>query len=354
MKKLLVPFIVLSLLSFTGCSKKTTEPTPPPTPAPRLIVDTVSVAPNMDSVDTPVWSLVDSALVEIGGEPATYGFDPSLGKIDVTLKAIRNNDTLYIYAKWKDANADLWGNYIQHTANYGTWVQNTSEGEDKFFVFFDTGNNGSEKANCASMCHATEMKASAGGHVDIWNWKSTTTAPAKLCEDQWMRGDSGMVLDAIYPNFYAYKSNWRADYGGLNWEEPLMMHKSDTAFHSPFLFKEDAVVYKLQVGWKTLAIVPGYYIDSTIYDSPDRSASSRWDILSASRFDSLSTPHTWTVVFARALNTGRLDDDARFDNVDSVQVTIAAADGQVPYQLPDLIYEWQHSGSKPFYIILKP
>ncbi len=60
------------------------------------------------------------------------------------------------------------------------------------------------------------------------------------------------------------------------------------------------------VGWKTGAIVSGYLIDSTIYDSADRSASSRWDVRTASKYDSVSTPHTWSVVFARSFFTGNV------------------------------------------------
>lgn len=351
MRKLLTPLIALSLLYFSGCSKKSTEPNPPPTPSPRLIVDTVSVAPNMDSVDTPVWNLVDSVQVEIGGEQSTYGYDTDIGKIDVTLKAIKKAGTLFIYARWKDNIANLWGSYIRQTAQFGIWEHVTSEGEDKFFVLFDAGDNGTEKANCATMCHSTSMSTTGGGHADVWNWKSTSTDPGRLADDEWLSSTS-LAFDAIYPGMYAYQSNWRPDQGEpYAPETPLMMHKTDTAFHGSVLYKEDAVIFRVDRAWKVPGdTMPGYIIDSTIHSITDGSAGSRWDVRVVSRHDNISTPHTWTVVFSRALYTGN-NDDADLSGLDSVQVTIAAASDQSSDMTN---YSWQHSGSKPFYIILKP
>ncbi len=101
----------------------------------------------------------------------------------------------------KISNADYGGIILQQHHEYMKMgvSQHFMEGEDKFFILFDAGDNGTEKANCATMCHATDMTTTGGGHVDVWNWKSTTTAPARLADDEWMSGDSANSFGRYVP-----------------------------------------------------------------------------------------------------------------------------------------------------------
>ncbi len=352
MKRLLISLLVLLGVLMVGCSKDDGGTNPPPPPAsPRLVVDTTVAAPSMTAVDDAVWNLVDSVNIEIGGDAANYGSDPDLGKINVTMKAITRDGKLYIYARWNDDYANLRGNYIMKTNNeQDPWAHITyaeaKGGEDKFFILFDNGDNGTEKANCATMCHGTSMTTSTdSGNVDVWNWKSTTTAPGRLAEDEWWSHDTAKsdvepyALNLYIDNWYPYHVTG----GGLR---PWKMHSADTAFHGAVLYTEDAIEYKSTKEWQLGYIMPGYVIDTTVYYSSYRSANSRWDVITASRYDSISVSSTWTVVFMRNLYTGN-DDDAMLSVIDSVQIAVAAADNHTTDA-------YQHSGSKPFYLILKP
>lgn len=346
MKKLLIPFIILILSVYLiGCGDdKGSNPTTPTTKPPRLIVDTTVTAPTMSGVDEAVWNMVDSAKVVIGRKVNKSWYDGSIGDT-VIMKAIKKADTLYIRAHWRDGSVKLWGNYIRKadTAHGNMdWEHVVTEGDNKFFILFDGQDNGTEKANCATMCHeaSNTMITSGGGHVDVWNWKSTTSFPGKLADDEWW-GSAGRYQDYIAVNTYMYSTNW----DDLQ-IAPLVMHRDTLDFQGTFLFTIDTVDMDKFLAWPVGFKMPGYIIDSTLYKSPTLSNSSRWDVMTVAEFDSTAAPYTWTVVFRRALNTHT--DDVNLTDLDSVQVTIAAAHNHTS------AYEPEHSGSAPFYIILKP
>ncbi len=344
MKKLSILIMFIPIIYIAGCGgDKGSNPPPPPVPLIRLVVDTTA-APGMSNVNAAIWSAVDSATIEIGGS-SDYGFDADLGKINVILKAIKKNDTLYLRAKWQDANANIWGNYMRPLTQVIDWEQVSSAGDDRFFVMFDAGDNGTEKADCSKMCHATNMRPTTG-HADVINWSATSTAPGFLADDEWWNNVSGRAFDNTI-NAYVYRDNWNAQNN-----TPYYMHKDTTEFHGPYLYLTDTVTMDYAtITWPTDYKMPGYRIDSTIYDSPTRSSYSRWDVAAISQYDSTSTPHTWTIVLARALNTGHADDvNLALAGLDSVQVTIAAANA---HSADPVNASWQHSGSKPLYLILK-
>jgi hypothetical protein len=351
MKKLMIFIFILLAITLSGCGGDDggTKPPPSPTPPVRIVVDTTVTAPTLSDVDEAVWNLIDSVNVEIGGVPSKYGFDAGIGKVNVAMKAIKKGDILYIRARWNDNTANLWGNAIKQTTLDKTWEHLTySGGEDELMLLFDAGDNGTEKADCATMCHATLMNTTGGGRADCWKWKSTTTYPGKMGEDEYW-SSTGRHLDATI-NAYVYKTNWDA-----NTATPDFMHVNDTAFHSPFLYIDDTTnMDNANIHWPTGYMMPGYIIDSTIYYSPTRTNNSRWDIRAVAKYDSTAggAPYYWTVVMARALNTGHATDDADFSGVDSVQVTMAISDAFMNDALVPTAKV--HSGSKPFYIILKP
>ncbi|UCD95614.1 MAG: hypothetical protein JSU69_06065 [Candidatus Zixiibacteriota bacterium] len=312
----------------------------------RLVVDTLAAKPSLTDVNEAVWFEVDSVEVEIGGDPANYGRNANLGEQDAVMKAIKQDDTLYIWVRWRDASSNLWADRFAATGITGSWTQDTAFGEDKFLILFDAQNNGEEGADCATMCHATEHKTTGGGNADVWKWMSTKTNPAFLAEDEWWNG-TGRGEDNTAINTYAHRSNLD-NFAG----RPRFAHVDDTLFEGPFLYTSDTVTLSITFPWPAGYALPGYYIDSTIYNSPDRGQSSMWDVLAIAEHDSTVAiaERTWTVVFARALNTNHAD-DVNLAVLDSVQVTVAATHNDNPDD-PDI---WdEHSGSKPFWIILKP
>jgi hypothetical protein len=328
------------------------------TPPPRLVaIDTVA-APSMLDANDPVWDQIDSVEVEVGFS-STYGQNPQLYKDTLLMKVIKTADMLYIWANWRDGYAHLWGNFSRIKAGLtGIWEQINfnagNGGEDAIFIAFDAGDNGEEGADCASMCHAVQygMATTGGGHVDVWSWKSSTTNPGFLAEDQWW-SSAGNYPDpppAINPQT-VYTVNW------FNFtKQPEWMHEDDTAFHEPFLYAEDIVDFDgaEYMGWSEANYkMPGYIIDSTIYSLAERD--DRWDVLAISHYDSLSTWNRWTVVMARPL-TGLGANDVDLAGLDSIQVTVAVSSNHTDAEIEaSLGYDWlEHSGSVPFYLILNP
>ncbi|PKK84106.1 MAG: hypothetical protein CVT49_04740 [candidate division Zixibacteria bacterium HGW-Zixibacteria-1] len=342
MKKSAILLLIVLLALFIACSDNDDSGTNGngTTPPVRLVVNTTA-QPSPTDVNVG-WGGVDSAVVVIGGS-TTYGINPNLGKQNVVLKAILRNNILYIRAKWHDATASIWGNHIRRTALEGNFEQNVYEGEDKLLMIFDGQNNGDEKADCASMCHITEHYTTGGGNVDAWKWLATKTSPGLMAEDEWWT-DADRLLDSRQPNTYVYRENWNTNTNHAYW-----MHTTGPAYTEPFLYLEDTVAMNPLAAWDVGDKIPGYGIDSTVRTSGTRTLSSVWDVTAISEFDSTGdmTNWTWTVVMARATNTGHTD-DVNLTDLDSIQVAIAATNNDAVGSTTT------HSGAKPFWLILKP
>ena len=342
MRKAAIPLLIILLTLFIACGgDDDSTGGDDNVTVTRLVADTLA-QPSLTDVNVG-WTGVDSAMVEIGGS-ATYGINPNLGKQNMILKAVVRDNILYIRAKWHDANASIWGNHFRRTLNIGDFEHNTYEGEDKLLVVFDAQNNGTEKADCASMCHVTEHYTTGGGNADAWKWLATKTSPGDMGEDEWWNGTE-RVFDARQPNMYVYRDNWNQATFHPSW-----MHTDGPAYTGPFLYLEDTVEFSpLDPNWETGDKIPGYGIDSTIYGSATRTLSSIWDVRAISHFDSSGdiSGWSWTVVMSRALNTGHAD-DVNLTSLDSVQISVAATNNDA------VSAPTAHSGSKPFYLILKP
>ncbi len=220
-------------------------------------------------------------------------------------------------------------------------------GEDALMIIFDAGDNGDEKADCASMCHAVAygMATTGGGHVDAWCWKSAKIAPAHLAEDQWW-GGTGNFLDppaSINPQ-RPYEANWSDLF-----DRPIWMHEDDTTFKGPYLYVEDAIEFdgNPYIGWDSASgyKMPGHLIDTNIYSLSSRD--DRWNVLAASDYDSISVPHYWTVVLSRTLAPAS-SSDVDLQDLDSIQISLAVSSDHTYGEDPQFR---DHSGAVPFYII---
>jgi len=350
MYRLLIISILSIIVIFAGCGGDSGGGSDPEPEAPphRLVVDTLA-NPTFTDVDEAVWLALDSPSVAnvVAGEDVLYGRNSTLGIKTVELSAIKTNDTLYIRAKWNDASANLMGGAINKLSYSTSWGYDTYSGEDKFLMIFakEGATNG---ADCSQMCHVTEHKT-AIDTIDVWKWLSARTNPANLAEDGiWNvlenKGDSRIGLTTT-DNVYV--RNWNS--GQIR---PYYMHPDTTDFAGNFLYNEDTTEFESSYDWATGYKMPGYIIDSAYYNNSD--PVSAWDVRAISEFDSTGavSSYNWTVVFRRALNTGNLD-DFDFTNLDSVRVAIAITHNDYTgmFSGAPII---PHSGSKPFWLILKP
>jgi len=331
MKKLFVSIFLALALILAGCSSDDDNGTdsddgPRIT---RVVVDTLAVAPTLVSVAEATWSNVDTFLVEIGGNSNLYGRDASLGKQDITVKAIKKSDTLYLWVRWQDYSAHVKADYMTTVGSTQCWEKVTSEGQDVFSISL----------------YAPDTSSDSGSY-DIWAWMATQTAPGRMAEDRW-RTPADSTIDPTL-NYYVYRTNVLRT-GAC--DIPTLMHKDTTDFTGTVMYLEDTVAYSAAYTWFDTSKIPGYFIDSSIFNLPTRSDLSMWDVKAISHFDSTgasSADYTWTVVFARALDTQHAD-DVYLSGLDSVKVSFIADNKSYDTQPAG-----DYSGSAPFWVILKP
>jgi len=319
----------------------------------NLVVYSTATVPSMENTNDPIWDSATVTNVRVGFEEE-YGVNSVFIDDTLTMKAIKAGDNVYIRATWRDYSADYKGIYIRKSVGAGNWElvekAEQSAGEDGFFMIFDGGDNGDEKADCATMCHATpnSMATTGGGNADVWAWRSVTTNPTRMAEDQWMRpAGSALAGDPITSgNRLAYFTNWSQ----IGLQQPIVMHTTDTTYRGDYLYTSDTTEYiYVGYGWDDVDgyRMPAFYVDSTVYK--DASAGSRWDIMATSSY---SANH-WTLVMRRGMNTdnttGTGRNDVDFTGLDSIQVTIAIAHRHTDATTDD---SWvEHSGSIPFYLV---
>ncbi len=319
----------------------------------NVVVYTTSTIPSIENINDAIWDSAAVTLVRVGHD-TSYGVNSAFADDTMSLQAIVASDTLFLRARWRDYTADSAGNYIRKSSGTGSWelvnIADAGAGEDCLFIIFDGGNNGTEKADCASMCHATanSMSTTGGGQADAWAWRSGTTNPVKMAEDQWIR-PTGTALTGdqlTSGNRLAYFTNWSQ----IGLQQPIFMHVTDTAYHGIYLYTTDTVAYfYLGYGWDAVQgyRMPAYYVDSTVYKDPN--AGDRWDVKAMSGHSA----NYWTVVMKREMTTPSSIEATRYDmdfaGLDSIQVTIAISNHHT-----DIVEDggWrEHSGSIPFYLV---
>lgn len=319
-KQLLSILSIFTILAFVmvGCGDDDT--TTGPTTA-GLQVSAAASAPTVDGTIDAVWSNATAYNVTVGSNATNAN---AFGSIPVMMKAVTFNNRLYMLAQWDDASTTESVSKKKWAFSGGTWSK-AAQDEDRFFVMFDVGNNGTEGANCATMCHqpsAGSMATTGGGNVDVWHWKAARTNPAGVVDDKWWsaagRGSDAKTGSAYTDNMQLVGST----------EYPSMMHATlTTSYTGDFLFNADATAFDSTLDW-TGATIPYYTIDPT-------ATGSRWEVSAKGVYNA----GTWTLEMSRALNTGNADDVVL--GTGSVSITIAVTDNS----------GGDHSGSAPFNLI---
>lgn len=315
----LAKIIVLAGL-VAGCSDDETPTTPDQQPS-GLQVTAAATAPVIDGTIETVWSNATAYNITVGSSTTNANV---FGPVQVMLKAMTNNNRLYLLAQWQDPSATETVGKKKWQFSGGTWSK-SSEDEDRFYVMFDVGNNGTEGANCATMCHqpsAGLMATTGGGNVDVWHWKAARTNPVGRADDKWWDG-TGRGSDAKTGS--AYSDNLQVV---SMVEYPKYMHASDTtAYTGDFLFTADTAAFDSLLDW-TGASIPFYFLDSS-------ASGSRWEVEAKGVFSG----GTWTLEMSRALNTGNNDDVVL--GTGSIKMSIAITDNS----------GGNHSGIAPFNLL---
>lgn len=325
----------------------------------EIIVARVSTPPNLQAVVAdPVWddAGVKETSVWLGTDSAyTNYFGPAVLRV----KAITDGTNIYFRFDWKDPTKTLqpgrwfWNIIAQRPfAQVLDTVRNTLgnfaydaaerarqlwENEDVLAVFFDYGNNGSERANCAKTCHPADERNSigsrhwttGGGNIDCWVWRSGRTDPFGIAEDYFWGAER--KYDSYNVELYIRNSIADSDEN----TDARWMHVDGTAFKGDILYTEDttAIIRSEDFGWQDGDGVPGY-----IYNRPDNS--SRYDVKAQSLYD--PQLGVWQVVLWRTLAAPNPSEDVTFTLGGQYEATFAVMRNTLQ----------KHSGSQPITIKL--
>lgn len=315
-KAIISSLLLITLVLFSGACDKDDDGDKDIT---SLVSVSVSSGPTLDgSGNDAVWDEADAFVIPLG---VSADYSKAFGEFDITLKSVHTSSDVYILASWTDPSGTESVDKNQLTYSNGAWSK--SGNEDRLFFMFDGGDNGTEGANCATMCHVGDgfMRVStSGGHVDVWHWKAHRTNPIGLTDDKWWNDGSGSDGDGRSSDsktISAYKDNKTASgnfplYAGPITDGSFIISQVGKAGGFSDLELFDSTDVNLQSN-----SYPGYFLDATAYGSGE----SRHDVESGGKYSN----GVWTVEFKRALNTGH-DDDAAFAVGSTTKFSIAVTD----------------------------
>jgi len=380
--------IATGLLSFLflGCEDPGSYGQVRPIIPDRVVVFNTSDEPPRNSPLDAIWDDVPRYGITVGDPDSAYTHD--FGKTRVILQAIKSPTRFYLRAEWLDPDMDTMPEHLLRSSQINRidtveigpplvtdtvydyfWlkrtafsadstgidldndsiidyylVDNTGYDQDRFAVMWDAGDNGAERADCASMCHAPgdtsalgdRMYTTGGGHVDVWHWQIATSDPLMKARDEYWSGLGRELDQHVEP--LAFKNIDSV------LTRPLFVHRDTTAFNGAYLHSTDAREYTSAedtIDWPVGFEVPGFVLND-FYLPDDPGGGSVADVSSYSMYFK-TLGKRWVVLLSRKLQASVVD-DIDFTAIapgDSVMATIAVMNNAS--QL--------HSGSAPFYII---
>jgi len=251
--------------------------------------------------------------------------DGSIGKVDISLKALYDKEFFYLYATWKDSTQSLGKD--SWTYNGNEWESSGDEDRIAFAWNIDNSIDGFNIAGCAMICHGDRIHTNSPNEKgDIWQWKASRTNPLGYADDEWLDNsivegyteeDKDVALhgddtNSIYKS--GYIKNLNSAGSGPKYYEP----SPDDEWDAKFIFS-DEVLKGEAVGINDLDdfgagdTVPGYILQRPIGDRGNVDAVGVWK------------DGKWGIEFRRKLNTGD-ENDVQFSLTEIYRFGIAVMD----------------------------
>lgn len=311
MKKLTGLVLLFSAFALAGCGGDDNGTNPQPPGPTRILVAQPASAPSLTNVDDAVWNGISAtSLAVAAGNPKPAVAKPSAIPANISVKAAIHADSLFLKVVWTDATHNVWREKWTVGDPPPSFVHdccddNAVNREDQVFVMF---------------------AGLPDGVWDVWNWRSLTTAAGFLAEGMTFSG-SLLESDTVSNEGLKPASRNVPTVGS----QPYKMHETGNAFQGNLLYWADAVnLDLLGYDWQTGETIPGWIIDTTIYDRIPSIRMSRWAIRAATDWDTTSSQYT--VVLSRPLNT-TYTDDLNLLLLDSVKVKVGVLDNQMSINL---------------------
>ncbi len=243
-----------------------------------------------------------------------------LSPISVEMRAVYDDQYLYMAFKWEDQSWSVNPNQWLYTGGKWTHIPNK---EDSLSLLWDTdmGIEGFDlnKQGCEAACHSEVFKTGAGENGDLWQWTSGRTNPSKLTPDEgWMDDmsltETGIVPDAFTGKVWEMNSKYAHDGnestvpytdGDLpKWKEGSPPPNRDDEKNFLFYGFEQEIDdhYTFDDG----TALPGYLLRRP---PPEQD---RVDVFAKAAYDGGNK--IWTLEVKRALDTGN-ENDVIFDDL---------------------------------------
>ena len=275
------------------------------------------------------WTNLDVTLDGLSNEDAWATAIPvhieatRLSPISVEIRALYDNQYLYLSFKWEDQSWSVNPNQWLRTGGEWTHIPNK---EDNLALLWDTdtpiGGFDLNKQGCEAACHSDVFKTGANEKGDLWQWTAGRTNPSTFSPDVgWMDDrsltDEGIVPDAFTGMVWELNSVYAQDGNESTvpfTEGDLPMWMEAYAAPNPdpeknFLFRgfdTEIEDHNDSVKFPDGSALPGYLL-SRPPDGQDRS-----DISAKGAYD--GGKKIWTVEVKRKLDTGN-GGDVIFDDL---------------------------------------
>jgi len=232
-------------------------------------------------------------------------------RTEVTLRALHDDDHLFVMAEWLDETEDRQYTPWEKTdGGWQQWITNADDEsryyEDKFSLVFPIQRDWQfERFGCAVQCHVGGGRAygykGTSKLVDVWHWKSTRTDPVGQVDDKYWSEvdftakDIGRHGDPKESG--GYKKNISED-----GEHPAFLPRGASAVKQGIILADRAKEYTPEGAAQVPSgtIVPGIVASAAVGDRGDVSCVSqhengRWRLYLSRKLD---TGHEYDVKFA--------------------------------------------------------
>lgn len=261
--------------------------------------------------------------------------DGSIGNVDVEMKALYDNDYVYMFISWPDptkSDTSLW------RYNGSAWIPPQETTQDIFSVFWniDDSVEGFNIAGCSITCHADRMKTNTPDErAEYWKWGAADNNPLGYMWDGYL--DNSLVLnDTTEADFTQVKflKTWHAhkidsNIGSFNekvvnaifdelGKEILPRYYKPNPGTDPFHLSAEDVDNGDAVRLWEGTYPQGFIVPAYILYSPSGSAA---DIESKGIYQN----RRWNLELKRKISTGN-DDDIQFDTSRTYRFSIAIHD----------------------------
>jgi PAS domain S-box-containing protein len=295
--------------------------------------------PEIGAQETILTAKQTSEIIELDGHPIEAEWeeanelkmtiqDGSIGKIELTLKALYDLEYIYMLASWPDETKsdeyDLW------TYSNNNWTASGNEDRIAFAWNIDDSIAGFNIAGCAMLCHGDRMHTNAPGErADIWEWRAANSDPQGFADDRWMDNTViGLYTHsakeaAIHPDGSSaifngeediYIRNINAEGTGPRYFEPRPEDGQDKRFMlQSELGKREIIEITDNNIFSPGDTVPGYIIQQPRQNRNDIEAKGRWN------------NGKWEVELRRKLITD-FDSDIQFDIGKNYRFGVAVMD----------------------------